>query len=180
MMGEMIFEYRRILYAITAVELAKRYSGSAFGKAWLVFYPLLLVSIYLFVYLVVFKTRFPGYSEFDYTLFVFAGLIPYIGLSDAITGGAVSVRQNIHLVKNIMLPIDLIPVRAVFAGMASEVVSVVIVLALVIINMDLTWRVALLPLVFVLQVMFAIGCTLILAALVVALPDISNFVNLSD
>lgn len=178
-MAEMIVAYRRILAAVTGVELAKRYSGSAFGKTWLVVYPLLLLGIYLFVYLIVFKVRFPGFSELDYTLYVFAGLVPYIGMSEAITSGAVSIRQNIHLVKNVMLPIDLIPVRAVFISMVGEMTSIIIVLALVLWNQDLTWRIGFLPIVVGLQVLFLIGCVLVLSALVVALPDISNFVNLA-
>lgn len=177
-MGNMIARYRKVLSAVTMVELSKKYSGSVFGQAWLVLYPLLLLSIYLFVYLVIFKMRFPGFSELDYTIYVFTGLIPYIGMSEALTSGAVSIRQNIHLVKNVMLPIDLIPVRAVLISLVGQGVSILLVLALVIWNGTLSYQIALLPVVVFLQMLFLIGCVLILSALVVALPDIANFVNL--
>jgi lipopolysaccharide transport system permease protein len=175
----MIWSYRRVLVAVTRVELAKRYSGSAFGKAWLVINPLLLLSIYLFVYLVVFKVRFPGFSEFDYTLYVFAGLVPYIGMSESITSGAVSLRQNMHLVKNVMLPVDLVPVRTVLVSLVGEVVSILIVALLISGNSDIGPRLLLLPIVIGLQILFLLGCVFILSALVVALPDIANFVNLA-
>ena len=48
-------------------------------------------------------------------------------LSEAITSGAVSLRQNMHLVKNVMLPVDLVPVRTVLVSLVGEVVSILIV-----------------------------------------------------
>jgi len=175
----MILRYRRILVSVTHVELAKRYSGSAFGMAWLALYPTLLLGIYLFVFLVIFKMRFPGYSEMDYVLFVFAGLIPYIGLSEALTAGCLSIKQNIHLVKNVMLPIELIPIRTVTVSMASQIVAISILIALVAINGELSWRVVGLPIALLLQMMFLIGLVFVLAALAVALTDVSYFVNLA-
>lgn len=177
-MAGMIMQYRKILSAVTMVELSKKYSGSAFGQLWLVLYPLLLLSIYLFVYLVVFKMRFPGFSELDYTIYVFTGLIPYIGMSEALTSGAVSIRQNMHLVKNVMLPIDLIPVRAVFISLVSQVVSILLVLMLILWNNNLSLYIGFLPIVIFLQIIFLIGCVLVLSSLVVLIPDIANFVNL--
>ena len=105
-------EHARLLAAITRVELAKRYAGSVLGMAWVVLQPALLLSVYLFVYLVVFKMRFQGFSRFDYVLYVFCGLVPFLGFMEAITTGALSIKQNMHLVKNVMLPIELVPVRA--------------------------------------------------------------------
>jgi lipopolysaccharide transport system permease protein len=132
------------------------------------------------VYLVVFKMRFPGYSTLDYVQYVFCGLIPYIGFSEAIMAGCVSIRQNIHLVKNVILPIELIPVRAVATSMPSQLVSLAILLLLACINGSLEWRLLpALPLVLLLQLLFLVGLVLILAPLAVALPDLVYFVNLS-
>ncbi len=174
----MILRHRRILLSVTRVELAKRYSGSAFGLAWVFLYPALLLSIYLFVYLVIFKMRFPGYSEIDYTLYVFCGLIPYMGFMEALTAGALSIKQNMHLIRNVMLPIELIPVRAVAVGLASQSVALVILFALAMANGSLSVHLLWLPLVIALQALFLIGLVLVVSALAVALPDVSYFVNL--
>src|SRR6185295_15489241 len=108
-----IYRYRRMLVAITRVELAKRHAGSILGITWVVLQPALLLSVYIFVYMVVLRMRFEGFSRFDYVLYVFCGLVPYLGFMEALTTGALSIKQNIHLVKNVMLPIELIPVRSV-------------------------------------------------------------------
>jgi lipopolysaccharide transport system permease protein len=173
-----IFRYRKMLAAITRVELAKRHAGSVLGMTWVVLQPALLLSVYIFVYMVVLRMRFEGFSRFDYVLYVFCGLVPYLGFMEALTTGAMSIKQNIHLVKNVMLPIELIPVRSVIVGMASQFVSIGFVLLLAAADRSLSWHVALLPLVVVLQVMWLAGLTWVLSSITVALPDITYFVNL--
>jgi lipopolysaccharide transport system permease protein len=177
-MTRLVLRNRRLLASITRVELAKRHAGSVLGMTWVVLQPALLLSVYLFVYMVVFKLRFPGYSKFDYVLYVFCGLVPYLGFMEALTSGGVSIKQNIHLIKNVMLPIELIPVRSVLVGMTSQFVSLGIVLVLSAVSGSLTYRVVFLPIAVLLEVLLLVGLTWILASLTVALPDITYFVNL--
>lgn len=176
--ARVIVANRGLLAAITRVELQKKYAGSVLGLGWVFLQPALLLSVYLFIYLVVFQVRFPGFSTFDYVLYVFCGLVPYFGFMEALTTGGLSIRQNIHLVKNVMLPIELVPVRAVLVGMMSQFVSLAIVLLMLAASGKLTPHVLWLPLVVVLQVLLLIGLTWILASLTVALPDVTYFVNL--
>ena len=51
-MSRLILRHRQILAAITQVEVSKKYAGSAFGRIWVILQPILLLSIYLFVYMV--------------------------------------------------------------------------------------------------------------------------------
>ena len=167
-MLRIILRYRRLLASMTRVELGKRHAGSILGMVWVILQPALLLSVYLFVYMVVFQYRFPGFSRIDYVLYVFCGLVPYLGFMEALTTGALSIKQNMHLVKNVMLPIELIPVRSVIVGMASQFVSIALVLLLVTANGVLSWHVLWLPAVVVLQVMWLVGLTWILSSLTVA------------
>jgi lipopolysaccharide transport system permease protein len=173
-----LIDNARLLVAITRVELSKRYAGSVLGMAWLILQPALLLSVYLFVYMVVFKMRFPGMSGLGYVLYVFCGLVPYMGSIDAITLGAVSIKQNIHLVKNVMLPIELVPVRAVLVASLSQAVGLTVIILLSALSGTLTVHVLWLPLVWALQILMLFGFTWILASIAVALPDISYFINL--
>ena len=178
-LGSLVASKRQILLTVTKLEIQKKYSGTIIGKLWVPLYPLLLLSIYLFVYMVIFRVRFPGYSEFGYTLYVFAGLIPYIGMSDALTSSCLSIKQNMHLIKNVMLPIDLVPIRTVFVSMVGVLVSLSILIMLVAFAGELSLKITLFPIVFILQVMFLIGLALFLSSIALVVPDIANFVNLS-
>lgn len=170
--------HARLLTAITRVELSKKYAGSVLGASWLILQPALLLSVYLFVYLVVFKMRFPGFSSLGYALYVFTGLIPYMATIEAVTSGAVSIKQNIHLVKNVMLPIELVPVRAVLVASMTQAVGLVVIILMSALNGTLGPYLAFLPVVWALHLVMLFGVVWILASLAVALPDISYFVNL--
>jgi lipopolysaccharide transport system permease protein len=177
-MTDIIVRNRRLLASITRVELAKRHAGSLLGMTWVVLQPGLLLSVYLFVYMVVFPARLENFRQFDFVIYVFCGLIPYLGFMEALTTGGLSIKQNIHLVKNVMLPIELIPVRAVLVGMASQFVSIGLVLVLAASDGILSWHVIWLPAIVLLQMMWLIGLTWILSSVTVALPDVTYFVNL--
>lgn len=174
----MIWQYRRILRATTFVELRKKFAGSALGSLWLVLHPLCFLLIYLFLFLVVFKVRFPDMSELGYVVYVFAGLVPFIALMEATTVGAVAIRQNIHLVKNVIVPIELIPVRTVLMVLAAEGVGLAVIVVLLLIDGSLSANVIWLPVVVVLQLAFMLGLVLLLAALGVMMPDLGYATNL--
>ena len=177
-MLRMMVRSAAVLAAVVRVELAKRYSGSLFGKLWVLLYPAVLLSIYLFVYLVIFQMRFPGYSQWDYVLYVFSGLVPFMGFMEATTSGCVSIKQNMHLIRNVMFPIELIPVRYVMIGLVGQLVSLGILMVLIVWQGALSVHVLALPVILVLQVLWLIGLLWILAPLTVALPDVSYFVGL--
>ena len=167
----------RLLAAITRVELKKKYAGSVLGKVWLVLQPALLLSVYLFVYLVVFKVRFPGFSQIDYVLHVFAALVPFLGVSESTNASVLAIKANMHLVKNVMLPIELVPARTVLVAMSGECVALLLVIVLCAGAGILSPFVVALPIALALQAAALIGLAWILASLGVALPDMSYAVN---
>jgi lipopolysaccharide transport system permease protein len=176
--ASLIARHARLLLTITRLELAKRYAGSLLGLAWFVLQPLLLLGAYLFVYLVVFRVRFPGFSQFDYVLYVFCGLVPYLGFMEGLTSGTLAIRQNMHLVKNVMLPVELLPVRNVLVAMAGQVIALAIVLALVAWNGTLGVGALLVPVHVFVQFTFVVGLALMLSAIAVIVPDVSYVLNI--
>lgn len=175
---ESLWRNRGVLLAISRSELLKRYAGSALGASWLVIYPVCLLSIYLFVYMVVFQMRLPDKTPLEYVIYVFAGLIPYIGFMESMNSGAAAIRSNMHLVKTVMLPIELIPVRSVVVAMASQLVSLTILVSMVLFEIGFSYHFLWLPLAFIVQFLFLLGIVWILSAMTVLLPDILQIVSL--
>ena len=70
-MLSIILRHSRLLASITRVELAKRHAGSALGFVWVFLQPALLLSVYLFVYLVVFSNRMKALGQWEFVLYVF-------------------------------------------------------------------------------------------------------------
>lgn len=175
-----IWTHRHALWRSSLIELKKRYAGSAIGYLWVVLYPVLFLSIYVFVYQVVFKVKVTGVDTggFHYVLFVFSGLVPYIALMEAFSTGCLSIKQNMHLIKNVLAPIETVPVRSVVISMITQLVGLAMVLGLAAINGSLTPLAALVPVVMFFQFLMFTGIVWVLSALAVALPDIGYFVNL--
>jgi lipopolysaccharide transport system permease protein len=172
------WRFRRILWASARIELRKRYAGSLLGPLWTVLYPLLFLGVYLFVWLVVFPVRFPGTSGRDYVLFVFGGLVPYLFLVESLTAGCVSIKQNLHLIKNVVLPIELVPTRTVLVALIGHAVGGGLLVLLSVISHNATWRLGVLPVVVALQALWLLGLVWLVAPLGVLVPDIAFLVSL--
>src|SRR3954471_8519293 len=95
-----------VLWALTVIECRRKYAGSILGVLWYPLYSALLLGSYCFVYLVVFRVRYRDFSTYEFVLFVFAALIPYLGFSEAVTSGVVSVKANLALLRNAVFPIE--------------------------------------------------------------------------
>lgn len=169
---------RAALLATTRLEIRKRYSGAVLGWAWAVLYPAVFLGIYLFVFLVLFGVRFPGFGDIDYVLYVFCGLVPYLAFMDAVSTSARSIRQNVQLIRNVILPIELVPLRCVAVAMVGQAVGLVLILGLSgaagAASVDWAW----LPAVLVLQCLLFAGVALFVAALSAALPDLEHAIQL--
>jgi lipopolysaccharide transport system permease protein len=104
--------------------------------------------------------------------------VPFLGTIEATNGAALSIKANMHLVKNVMLPIELVPVRTVMVAMTGELVALVLVVGLCAFNGSLGPMVLALPIAVILQVLALLGLAWIVAGLGVALPDVSYFISL--
>jgi lipopolysaccharide transport system permease protein len=174
----LIWRHRLILFATTRAEIEKKYAGSYFGLVWTVLYPACFLAMYSFLYLVIFQIRLPEFSQFGFVLFVFSGLVPYLAFMEVATVSTVTIKQNIHLIKNVMLPIDLIPVRIVAMAFVGELISLGLLIVLLLFAGELSPTFPLVVLALAIQIVFLLGLAWFLAALGVLLPDLSNFVNL--
>jgi lipopolysaccharide transport system permease protein len=172
------WRYKKVLAATSQIELRQKYAGSLLGSVWIILYPLILLGIYLFLYLVIFKMRFPGYSELNYVVFVFSGLIPYLFLMESLGRGAVIIRENMHLLRNVIVPPELVVVRLVLVAMMGQVVSFAVLLALIALDGDFTWRILFLPVVLLFAVAFLVGITFFVASLGAIFSDVSSIINL--
>lgn len=174
----MAWRFRRILKATSMLELHQRYAGSLLGSLWILLYPLLLLSIYLFLYLVIFRMRFPGYSQLNFVVYVFAGLVPYLVIMESVTRGAVIVKENIHLIKNVIMPMELVPLRLVLVSFIGQSASFVLLIALAFIDGDLSWKVIFLPFVLAVLAMLVLGIVFFVASLGVLFNDVGYITGL--
>ena len=97
---------------------------------------------------------------------------------DAINNSPLGIKQNIHLIKNVVMPIDLIPVRIVAMAFVTECVGLLLLLVLLLVTDRLSPMVVMLPLMLAIQMLMLLGMALFLSVLGVIVPDLGQVVGL--
>ena len=89
----LFYKNRRILKSTTISEVRKRYAGSLLGMLWAFLYPLMFLAVYAIIYSFVFKVSYNDLGTSEYIAVIFCGLIPFLGFSESINSGVMSVRM---------------------------------------------------------------------------------------
>ncbi len=174
---QLLYHHRRTLLATTLHDIKARYAGTILGLAWAALYPLLFLGLYAFVYVLIFQVRVSRFSTFEYILLIFAGLIPFLGFSEALGTGVSSVIANKALIKNTLFPIELIPVKSVFVGSLTMLVGLVMLQSILWIRGVVYPSQLMVPLIVILQFLFTIGLIWILSALNVFFQDLGQTIS---
>lgn len=168
----------RILWALTWIEVQRKYAGSILGLLWYPLYSFLLLGSYCFVYLVVFRVRYRELGTYEFVLFVFSALIPYLGFSEAVSTGLGSVKANLALLRNAVFPIEFVPVKHVLAALVGLLSSLAVLELLILPSSFRGWHVLYLPVPLVELLLFCVAVVWILSAIAVVVPDVAQVVNI--
>jgi lipopolysaccharide transport system permease protein len=150
--------YRHRLLEGVLHDIRQRYIGSVFGSLWVFLFPLLQLGIYAGLYSFIFKIRVPGLTEMGYVLLVFSGLVPLMAFNEALTAATSSLSANKNLLLNTVFPAELIPLRAALSGHVTSLVGLTVTLIVGFALGRTSWQaIFLVPIFWVLLLMFAIG-----------------------
>lgn len=165
-----------LIYSSTLDELKKKNAGLLLGNLWLLLYPLFLLSVYAIIYILIFDLRLPNLSQLDYVLYIFAGLVPFLAISETLSMTTQSLAGSKNLLKNTVFPIEVLPIIAVFRSHIGFVSGMFLVIILDIYCHHLSFFCLLIPVVFILQLMFLIGLGWCLSIINIVLKDTQNFI----
>lgn len=172
-----LWRHRKMLWATTASDIRSRYRGAVLGVLWLVLYPALFLATYASVFVFVLRVRVGFMTTHQYVLLIFCGLIPFLGFAESLGSGVASVVNHSRLIKNTLFPIELVPAKVTLASHTTEVVGLAVLASLVLISGRAGWKLFLVPIVLVLQLLLTIGVVWLLSALNVIFRDLSHSVS---
>ncbi len=164
-----LWRYRELLFFLTWRDVKVRYKQTVLGAAWAILQPLATTVVFT-----MFIGRVAGVSTGDipYPLFAFAGLLPWLLFSSAISSAGQSVVGNQNLVTKVYFPRLIIPMSATGTAVIDFAVALGMLLAM------MTWygaapgmSILLAPLILLLLCIAALGVGTLLAALTVAYRD---------
>lgn len=167
-----------LLWRVTWNDVRTRYAGSLFGLAWFILSPLLILGVYGVVYVFIFRVSVPGLTPVRYLLYIFAGLVPFLATSEALSLGVGSVVANRSVLNNTVFPIDLAPAKAVLSSQGVMTVGMTIVVLGAALTGSLAWTCLLLPVLWTLHALALLGVVWILSLLNVVFRDLQNIVNI--
>jgi len=162
---------------LTIIEARRKYAGSVLGMLWYPLYSALLLASYCFLYLVVLRVKFQEFGSYQYVMFIFAGLIPYLGFSEAVSTSTASVRQNLAILRNAVFPVEFVPVKFVCAALFGLLSSVAIFILMGAPANALGLHLLYLPVALALLLAFSVAVAWVLSAVAVVLPDVSQLVS---
>jgi lipopolysaccharide transport system permease protein len=175
-----ILRQRELLRELVRRDLHEAYAGSVLARSWALLHPILLIALYLYVFGFVFSTRVGGYlpEAPDFAVFMLSGLACWLTVQAALGKATNSLLASSNLVKQVVFPIELLPVRSVIAAQ----LPVLIGLFLVIIYSFIRFQILspLIPLalyVLAAQAVLLVGLTLFLSALTVFIRDVKDIVT---
>lgn len=174
------WQHRQLIRQLARRKIEARYRGSLLGVLWAVLHPLLMLCIYSFVFVYVFRAKWdlPQAGESQFALVLFSGLIVYSLFAECVNEAPSLVLSNKTYVNQLRFPSEILPWVSVLSSLFGFVVNLLILLLFHLLLQGLPPATALgLPLVMVPVLLLTLGATWILSSLGVYLRDLSQIVG---
>ena len=170
--------YRGLIQSLVARELTARYRGSVLGFFWSFVNPLLLLSIYSFVFAKILPPNATADNR-PYEVFMFCGILPWTWFSSSILESANVLISGGNLIKKVLFPAEVLPIVTVLANMVHFFLGLpILVLFLIYYQrpldpLELLWF----PVIVFVQLLVLLGLGLLAAALTVHFRDLKEILG---
>jgi ABC-type polysaccharide/polyol phosphate export permease len=159
-------------------QVTRAYRRSYLGLAWAVLGPLVWVFFLalIFSHVIGIKDRaVEGDPTLNFGLYLYCGLLPFLTFSEALNKGLNSIRSNSGLVQKVVFPTEILPFTNAIASMVDKVFGFGALLAMLLLfGRTLHPTLLYMPVIVVLQMIFILGLTYIMAVLGTFLPDVGE------
>ena len=170
--GDILF----LLQNLVLKDFRIRYRNMSLGMAWSVANPLLMMTILTFV----FTRIYPNPTIHHFALFALCALVPFNFYSLAAIAGTNSLLENQSLIKRVRCPRAIFPIASVLSSSLHFLIQISLLIILLLIfghgvNRNWLW---LLP-IWVMEIVFLCGLSLITSALDIYYRDVRYLVECS-
>ena len=165
---------RELLYFLIWRDVKVRYKQTFLGVSWVLIQPLMLILIFT-----LFFGRLVGLEKLTggvpYPIFAFAGLLPWMFFSNALSNSSNSLVASANLITKVYFPRIIIPMAAVMAGLVDlGIAGLVFGVMMVYYRVAVSWNLLMLPGLVILVALLALGTGMILSAVNVKFRDVRH------
>ncbi len=177
-----IWNYRELLLQLVRRNIELRYRGTLLGIIWMVATPLIMLSVYTFVFGIVFQARW-GESFTDskaaFALIIFCGMTVYNIFAESVNSSVSVVSGSPNYVKKVVFPIELLPLSAVVTACFFGLVWLgILFLGIAVSQQGLHLTAVFLPFVLFPLLLFTCGVAWFTASIGVFIRDLRHIVGI--
>jgi len=174
----MLKSHIHLAWELALRDLRGRYVGSSLGLVWAFLQPLLQLLLFTFVFSTVLKISLAGERGVEsFPLFLFAGLLPWMGLNEMVQRSTTALVEQANLIKKMAFPPQLLIAGILISGLIHQALAAVVFLVVLAFTGHLSWAALALPLLMGLQIVLVAGFCLLGAALQVFFRDTAQLVS---
>ncbi|MGX2030830.1 ABC transporter permease [Methylocaldum gracile] len=181
-MAATLWRNQDLVKALVKREVIGRYRGSVLGILWSFFNPVFMLTVYTFVFSVVFKARWSGGgdSKTEFALILFAGLMVFNLFAECVNRAPGLILSNVNYVKKVVFPLEILPVVSFGAALFHTAVSFGVWLSFFLLFFGLPPVTALLlPIALLPLALLTLGLSWFLASLGVYLRDVGQVIGIA-
>jgi ABC-type polysaccharide/polyol phosphate export permease len=119
---------RRLIVSMAGREVRAQYVGSSLGIIWTLIHPVVMITVFWFVFSVGFKAR--PMNDVPFVVWLTAGLAPWYIFSEIISGSTNIVVAHAHLVKKTIFFPQILPIVKILSSLLTHAVFLAVLLVL--------------------------------------------------
>ncbi len=116
-----LWRYRELFQVLAWRDVSVRYKQTVIGVAWAVIRPFLTMIVFTVVFGSV--AKLPSEGAAPYALMVFAGMLPWIFFSTALSDASNSLVANSNLISKVYFPRLIVPAATVVVALVDFLIS---------------------------------------------------------
>jgi lipopolysaccharide transport system permease protein len=175
-----LYRHRELVWEMSIRELKGATQGAILGWLWVVLRPLIQTAAYVVVVSLIFRAELPDSGgPFGYAIYVLSGMVPWQILTKTLESAPSLIRERMELVKQVIYPIETLPLTGLIAGSVGSLVSLGIYLILALATGQANWTWLLLPIPAVVLVTFVVGTSWVFMIAGVLIKDLREIVALA-
>lgn len=161
---KILWQHRELIASLTRRDIRSRYKQSVLGVAWALLQPLAMMIVYTVVFSHI--ARIPT-GGIPYPVFTYIALLPWTFFQTGLTTGTECLVGNFNLITKIYFPREVFPIAAVLGKSVDLALGLLVLVPLLVVYRDyvhITWRVALVAPLLLIQISLLLGLTFILSS----------------